>query len=70
VKFYIINIIAKPYVYYNGKRTANNDLQNIAQKTKNQATRTSLKIGSELGCIRSIRNSSSTCDNLMIRIGL
>jgi len=31
------------------KRT-NNDLQNITQKTKDRATRTSLKTGAELGC--------------------
>ena len=28
----------------------NNDLQNITQKTKDRATRTLLKTGSELGC--------------------
>ena len=33
----------------NDKRT-NKDLQNITQKTKNRATRTPLKTGSELRC--------------------
>ena len=30
------------------KKITNNDLQNITQKTKDRATRTSLKTGSEL----------------------
>ena len=42
-----------------GKKTANNDLQNNAKKTKDWATRTSLKIGSELRCTGRVGNSCS-----------
>jgi hypothetical protein len=35
----------------------NNDLQNITQKIKDQATWTSLKTGSELGCSRRVGSS-------------
>jgi len=35
---------------YNGQKRTNNDLQNITQETKDQATRTPLKTGVELMC--------------------
>ena len=44
-----------------GKGT-NNDLQNTTQKTKDRATRTPLKIESELRCSRRASNSCSKCD--------
>jgi hypothetical protein len=39
----------------NEKKT-NNDLQNITQKNKDQATRTLLKTGSELRCSGRVRS--------------
>jgi hypothetical protein len=37
-------------------KKTNNDLQNIAQKTKDQATRTILKTGGELRCSGRVRS--------------
>ena len=36
---------------YKKEKSTNNDLQSIIQKTKDRATRTTLKNGGELGCI-------------------
>ena len=51
---------------YNSQRQkdkgTNNDLQNITQKTKDRATRTPLKIESELRCSRRASNSCSNYD--------
>jgi len=47
------------------KRT-NNDLQNIAQKTKDRATRTSLKTGGELRCSGRVSRSCSTSTSLYV----
>ena len=57
--------ISKNEIQYNGqmkkdKRT-NNDLQNITQKTKDQATRTTIKTGDGRGCSGRVISSFSTC---------
>ena len=46
-----------------GQRDKHKDLQNITQKTKDQATRTPLKTGEELGCPIMVSSSSSTYDS-------
>jgi hypothetical protein len=46
----------------------NNDLQNITQKTKDQATWTSLKTGSELGCSGKVGSSWSTSDTCPVTV--
>ena len=43
------------------RKRINNNLQNIAQKTKDGATRTPLKTGSELRCSGRVGSSWSTC---------
>jgi hypothetical protein len=49
------------------KRT-NNDLQNITQKTKYQATQTPLKTRGEVRCSRKVSNSCSTCDTHSVTV--
>ena len=46
----------------------NNDLQNITQKTKDQATWTSLKTGSELRCSGRVGSSCSTSDTCRVTL--
>jgi hypothetical protein len=46
----------------------NNDLQNITQKTKDRATWTSLKPGSELRCSRRVDSSCSTSDTCRVTL--
>ena len=57
---------------YNGQKKqdkgTNNDLQNIAQKTKDWATRTPLKIGGELVCSGMVSSSCSTSDNRRVTL--
>ena len=49
-------------IQYNGqKKRLSNNLHNTIQKTKDRATRTSLRTGDELMCSGSIRYSCSTC---------
>jgi hypothetical protein len=43
-------------------------LQNITQKTKDQATWTPLKTGSELGCSGRVDSSCSTCDTCPVTV--
>ena len=49
------------------KRT-NNDLQIIAQKTKDQVTQTTLKTGAELMCSGRVTNFCSTCDTRLVTL--
>jgi hypothetical protein len=49
------------------KRT-NNDLQNITQKTKDQATRTPLKTWCDLRCSETVCSSCSTCDTRRVTL--
>ena len=42
------------------RKGTNNDIQNITQKTKDRATRTSLKTGGELMCSERVGSSCST----------
>jgi len=49
------------------KRT-NNDLQSIAQKTKDRATRTPLKTWGELRCCKKVSSSCSTCDTRCVTL--
>jgi len=42
------------------RKGTNNDIQNITQKTKDRATRTSLKTGGELICSERVGSSCST----------
>jgi hypothetical protein len=42
------------------RNKTNNDLQNIAHKTKDKVTRTHLKTGGELRCSERVSRSSST----------
>jgi hypothetical protein len=46
----------------------NNDLQNITQKTKDRATRTSLKAGGELMCSGRVNSSCLTCDTRRVTV--
>jgi hypothetical protein len=51
----------------NGKRT-NKDLHNSKQKTKDRATRTTLKIGGELRCCRMVSSFCFTCCFLRVTL--
>ena len=52
------------------KEQTNNDVQNTTQKTKDQATRTPLKTGSELKCSRRVSSSCPTCDTHRVTIDI
>ena len=43
------------------RKSTNNDLQNITQKTRDRVTRTTLKTGGESRCPRRLSSSCSTC---------
>ena len=50
------------------RKGTNNDIQNITQKTKNQATQTQLNTRSERMCSGSVSSSCSTCGTRRVNL--
>jgi len=62
----VINICKSKDRQHNHKKGTYNDLQNTTHKTKDRATRTSLKTGGELRCSGRVSRSCSTSTSLYV----